>query len=356
MINMFEEKQNNLHLSWQSIIRLYLPILLIVVFWYFRNILLIALLSFILASLFEKPIDYLTLKLKNRFFASLIVYLMMIIIFSLLIYNGAKIIINNLDQIVTILPKEESLENVKKYLFDWKGINLESLNFSNGLANLEVIFTQISYFLKKSFDIFGKLLGGTFTAFLVILLSFFINTEKNGIEKGIRFLIPWQYEDYAVYLWGKARKKVSNWFFSQLILSIFVGVAVYFVLSILGIMRAELFALLAGVLDFIPYLGPFIAFFIIAAFVLSQNLFLGLIALISFLVIQLIEGLIAPSLRAKAMKMNPIIIILSLLIGAKLAGAIGVIIVLPLAATFVEFIRDIRSGRLESYLPQRKLI
>lgn len=353
---MFEEKANNLHLSWQSIFRLYFPVLLIVVLWYFRSILLVALLSFILASLFEKPIDYLTSKLKNRFFASLVVYLAVVIIFSLLIYTALMVLINNMDQIGNILPQGYGYENLQKYILEWQGISFKDLTFKADLDNLDIIFNQLSDFIRESFNILGKLLGGTFTAFLIILLSFFINTEKNGIEKGIRFLVPWQYEDYAVYLWGKARKKVSNWFFSQFILSIFVGLSVYFVLSILGITRAEFLGLLAGILDFIPYLGPFIAFFVIATFALSQNLFLGFVALISFIVIQLIEGLIAPSLRAKAMKMNPIIIILSLLIGAKLAGVVGVIIILPLAATFVEFIRDIRSGRLESYLPQRRLL
>lgn len=350
---MFEEKSNNLTLSWQSIFRLYLPVFLIFALWYFRSILLIAILAFILASLFEKPIDFLAQKLKNRFFASLLVYLGIIIIFSLLFYIGILVIINNLDQLRNILPQGLNIEGLRSYFLEGQEINLQELG---ELTDLESIISQFSNFFQKSFNILGKVLGGTFTAFLVILLSFFINTEKNGIEKGIRFLVPWQYEDYVVYLWGKARKKVSNWFFSQLILSIFVGLGVYFVLSILGIARAEFLALLAGILDFIPYLGPFVAFIVIAVFVLSQNLFLGLIALISFIIIQLIEGLIAPSLRAKAMKMNPIIIILSLLIGGKLAGAIGVIIILPLAATFVEFIRDLRSGRLESYLPQRRLL
>ncbi|MGB9726644.1 MAG: AI-2E family transporter [Minisyncoccia bacterium] len=353
---MFEEKSNNLTLSWQSIFRLYLPIFLIIIFWYLKSILLIAVLAFILASLLERPIDYLAQKLKNRFFASLLVYLIAITIFSLLIYTGFLVIINNFDQLRNILPQGLNFDKWQNYFLDWQEIKLKEINFSQGINDLETIIFQFSNFFQKSFNILGKILGGTFTAFLVILLSFFINTEKNGIEKGIRFLVPWRYEEYVIYLWGKARKKVSNWFFSQLILSIFVGLGVYFVLSILGVRQAEFLALLAASLDFVPYLGPFIAFLIIAIFALSQNLFLGLIALVSFIFIQLFEGLVAPSLRAKAMKINPLIIIFSLLIGGKLAGAIGVIIILPLVATFVEFLRDLRSGRLESYLPLRRLL
>jgi len=349
---MLEEKPNTINLSWQSIFRLYLPIALVFLIFYFRSIILIAILSFILASLFERPIDYLSLKWKNRWLASFVVYLALLAIFSILIYLGTVILIKNLDEIINLFPnflKAEEIENTFSKLGQFSAFNLDF----NNLKNLS---TQIINILESSFGIFSKILGGTFTTFLVILLSFFINTEKNGIEKGLRFLIPWQYEDYVIYLWGKARRKVGDWFFSQIILSLFVGILVYIVLSILGFSKAEFLGLLSGVLDFIPYLGPFIAFIILALITLTQNLFLGLIALISFLVIQIIEGLVAPSLRAKALKMNPIVVILSLLIGAKIAGAIGIIIVLPLAATFVEFLKDLRSGRLESYLPQRRLI
>ncbi len=350
---MFEEKNNNLTLSWQGILRLYLPIFLIFTLWYFRSLILIVILAFILASLLEKPIDYLDRKIKSRFWASLIVYLLIICLFSFLIYYGAVVFLNNLDQIESSLGNLINLKAIYENIKDFKEIGFGKISLGE---QFDTLIYQIFDFIQKSFNVLGKVLGGTFTAFLVVLLSFFINTEKNGIEKGIRFLVPWQYEEYAVYLWTKARKKVSSWFFSQIILSIFVGLGVYFILTILGFPRAEFLGLVAGVLDFIPYLGPIIAFFILALFLLSENLVLGIIALFGFIVVQLVEGLVAPSLRAKAMKMNPLIIILSLLIGGKLLGVVGVIIILPLAATFVEFIKDWRSGRLESYLPQRKLI
>jgi len=353
---MFEEKPNNLTLSWQSVIRLYLPIILIIVLWYFRSILLIVILAFIIASIFEKPIDYLSLRWKNRWLATLVVYLISLTIFSILIYFSAVIVIRNFDQLSNVLPNwlQEKIET--SGIFNSRNFQITGLNLSRATEDLKTLSTQLFNFIKQSVAFFSKIVGGTFTVFLVFLLSFFINTEKNGIEKGIRFLVPWQYEDYAVYLWDKARQKVGNWFFSQILLSLFVGLSVFIVLSILGIKQAEFLGLLAGILDFIPYLGPFIAGIIIVVSTLSQNLISGIVVLIAFIIIQIVEGIISPSLKAKAMKLNPIIIIISLLIGAKMAGAIGVVIILPLAATFVEFLKDLRSGRLQSYLPQRRLL
>jgi len=61
-------------------------------------------------------------------------------------------------------------------------------------------------------------------------------------------------------------------------------------------------------------------------------------------------------LRAKTMKLNPLVIILAVLIGGKLAGVAGIIIALPLAAAAIGLIRDIQTGSIAAYLPQKKLL
>jgi len=89
---------------------------------------------------------------------------------------------------------------------------------------------------------------------------------------------------------------------------------------------------------------------------LSQNLLMGLIALGIVIIVQLLENIIAPPIRAKAMQMNPLMIILAILLGSKLMGALGAIIALPIAAVIIELFRDIRSGKINEYLPQKKLL
>jgi len=88
----------------------------------------------------------------------------------------------------------------------------------------------------------------------------------------------------------------------------------------------------------------------------SQSFFLGISILIIFIIIQTIEGFISPILRAKTMKLNPLVIILAVLIGGKLAGVAGIIIALPLAAAAIGLIRDIQTGSIAAYLPQKKLL
>ncbi len=352
---MFKENNSNntINLSWASAWRLYAPLLILLGIWYFRSLILMLLVSFIVASLLEKPIDYISQRQVNRWLATALVYAVLIIGLGLLVYLGLEIINKNIPALINRLSVWFNLETTKEW---WQKYGLNSIvsgnfwdTFNSGQGNL------LSY-AKQGISTISKIFGGTFSIVLLIIISFFINTEKDGIEKGIRFILPWQYEDYGVYLWTKARDKISGWFYSQLILSLFFGLMVFATFNILGVPYAEFLAVAAGLLDFIPYLGPFILMVISFLLGVTQSWGLGLMILLTLFILEQIEGFIAPLLRSKMMNLNPLIIIIALIVGGKLAGAIGIIIVLPLTATFLEFIKDWRSGRLESYLPQRRLV
>jgi len=340
-------------ISWQSILRLFIVLLAFIAAWYFRQVIFIILLGFIVASLLDRPIDYFEGKWKNRWLATFIIYFIFLTVLGLIaclfipVFN---------DYIVGFLDFLPSWMNKGVFLELWQGWQSLEFPIQNWLNLLGISQGQVSEFLLQSGNLLTKILGGAFSAFFVLLLSFFINTEKKGIEKTIRLIFPSAYEDYAVHLWGRTRRKVGSWFFSQLILSGIVGGSVYLSLKILGVPQAEFLAILAALFDFIPYIGPLIIGFIAFLVGVSQSFFLGVSILIIFVIIQAIEGFISPILRAKTMKLNPLVIILAVLIGGKLAGVAGIIIALPLAAAAIGLIRDIQTGNITAYLPQKKLL
>ena len=349
---MFKTTQT-IDISWQSILRLFVILLAFIAAWYFRQVIFIILLGFIVASLLDRPIDYFEGKWKNRWLATFIIYFIFLTALGLIaclfipIFN---------DYIVGFLDFFPSWMNKGAFLELWQGWQSVEFPIQNWLNLLGISQSQVSEFLLQSGNLLTKILGGAFSAFFVLLLSFFINTEKKGIEKAIRLICPNAYEDYAVHLWGRTRRKVGSWFFGQLILSGMVGGLVYLSLKILGVPQAEFLAILAALFDFIPYIGPLIIGFIAFLIGVSQSFFLGISILIIFIIIQAIEGFISPILRAKTMKLNPLVIILAVLIGGKLAGVAGIIIALPLAAAAIGLIRDIQTGSIAAYLPQKKLL
>jgi len=333
-----------LDISWQSIWRFFLVLICILAIWYFRQIILFVLIAFIIASLLETPINAIDRKIKHRWASTFLVYFITIFLIGLLIYVSIPFLMEALQMFRHNFNLNINSSALLDIVEKW---NLSDIQWGNNQL--------ISIFLK-SFGFLIKFTGGIFSLVFIVLLSFFINTETQGVEKGIRLLTPQSYENYVVILWGKARKKVSNWFYSQLILSLFVALGLFIGLYILRMPNIGFLVMLAALLDFIPYIGSVIAGIIITFVGLSQSLLVGVIALGIVIIVQLLENIIAPSIRAKTMQMNPLMIILAILLGGKLMGVLGTIIALPIAAVIIELFRDLRSGKINEYLPQKKLL
>lgn len=350
---MFENQKQTIDISWQSTWRFFIILLLLLTIWFFRQIILFALVAFIIASLLEEPVNYLSSKIKSRWLATLIIYLISLFLIGLLVYLAIPLVS---ETIINLIPKFNlniNPEIIRSFIQEWEKTETP---FKNLFSSFSPLSNQLLDFFTKSISFLVKITGGAFSIFFIFLLAFFLNTERNGVERGIRLITPKNYEEYAVYLWGKARKKVCGWFYSQLILSLFVGISAFIAFKILALPNPEFLAILAALFDFIPYVGPFIVGFIATVFGLSQSLLLGVLSLIIFIAIQVLESIIAPSIRSRVMQINPLIIMFAILFGGKLAGALGIVIALPLAATIIEFIRDARSEKINSYLPQKKLL
>ncbi len=292
----------------------------------------------------------LELKLKNRWLATFLVYFFVMAAIIALISVALPIIWDSFNTFSKNF-------NFNFNLSTWPEIfqNLEETNFplSDLFSASSVDFLNL---FKRSVAVVTKISGGAMYLFFVFLLAFFLNTEQQGVARGIRLLAPKEYENYAIYLWEKTRRKVGSWFGSQCLISLFVSLMVLVASLLLGLPGAGFLALAAGLLDFLPYLGPFLSGILITLFGLTQSFSLGIVALLIFLGIQALENVIAPFLRSRAMKLNPLIIILALLFGGKVGGAAGIIVSLPLGAALIDFLKDLRSGQVNGYLPQKKLL
>jgi predicted PurR-regulated permease PerM len=235
---MFKTTQS-LDISWQSILRFYVILLSFVAAWYFRQVIFIILVGFVMASLLDRPIDYFEKKWKNRWLATFIIYFLFLIGLGLIACLFIPVFNNHIVGFMDFFP---SWMNKGAFLQLWQGWQPAELSMQNWLSLLGISQGQLSEFLLQSGNLLTKILGGAFSAFFVLLLSFFINTEKKGIEKAIRLIFPSVYEDYVIHLWGIARRKVGSWFFSQSILSGIVGGLVYISLKIVGVPQAEFLA------------------------------------------------------------------------------------------------------------------
>lgn len=199
-------------------------------------------------------------------------------------------------------------------------------------------------------SIISSIFGGLFSFILIVVLSFYLAVQENGIDEFLRLVTPIKHRDYVADLWRRSQEKIGYWMQGQLLLIILIGVLTYLGLAILGVPYALLLALLAGLMELIPIFGPIIAAIPAVILALANGIsFLepgvaaaGAVGLFYVLIQQFENHLIYPLVVQKVVGVPPMLVIIGLIVGWNLAGFLGVILAVPVAAGLMEFAHDIQ--------------
>mgnify|MGYP001583023894 CR=1 FL=1 len=233
------------------------------------------------------------------------------------------------------------IENSRTVVINDKG----NLSIQGIISGLNEAITNVSAgFVHSASSVFG----GAISLILIVVLSFYLAVQEDGVEKFLRIVVPRKREDYVLDLWKRTQTKIGLWMQGQLILAIVVGLLVYLGLMILGVRNALLFAVLAALLETIPLFGPIIAAIpAVAAAYVDNGASAGFIVVGLYLIIQQFENhLIYPLVVKKIVGVPPILVIISLLIGFKLAGFLGILLSVPLSSMLVEFLDDVQKRKV----------
>jgi predicted PurR-regulated permease PerM len=208
-------------------------------------------------------------------------------------------------------------------------------------ANLQKISSGI-------LNVVSALFGGIGSTIFIMTIAFFLSLEGEGINKFLKILVPKKYEDYALFVWQRAQNRVSGWFGSRVLMCMFVGLLFFITLWLFGIEYALILAVLAAVLDMVPFIGPIVTGVITFMLIGFDDPAKAILALIVFFLIQQIENsILAPVLTKKFVGISSVLVLLALAIGAKLAGIMGAILAIPLTGIISEFLRDFIAKRKE---------
>ncbi|HEY4499419.1 MAG TPA: AI-2E family transporter [Candidatus Paceibacterota bacterium] len=195
--------------------------------------------------------------------------------------------------------------------------------------------------------------GGILSLILIIVLSFYLAVQEDGVARFLKIVIPVRYESYILDLWRRSQVKIGRWLQGQFLLGLLIGVLVYLGLTILGVKNALLLALLAAVFELIPVFGPILSAVpaVVLAFIhglsfIDPGVGSAVAVVLFYVLIQQFENhLIYPLVVRKVVGIPPIIVILAIIVGFKLADVLGVILSVPLAAILVEFLDDIQRDK-----------
>jgi len=333
-------KNITVNIDSNTLVRFLFIAILVLILYVIRDVIMVLLFSVVIASAISPVVGWLQKRRIPRSLGTFVVFIILFAILALILY-------------VIINPLSSELENLSEIFplyFDRISLQFEEVRSSSPqyeelLSNIQVYLSRISDSLKSFatniFAALAKIFGGLATAVIVIVISFYLTAEEKGIPLFLRSITPVKHQSYILNLWSRVQTKIGRWIRGQIILSLAVGIAVFIGLSIFGIRYKLILALIAAVFEIIPFIGPLLAAIpaVILGFLKSPIVALWT-ALVYFVVQQLENTILVPKIMQKAVGLNPVIIIISLLIGAQLLGFAGVILAIPIAAVIVEIIKD----------------
>ena len=173
-------------------------------------------------------------------------------------------------------------------------------------------------------------------------LALYLSLEEKGIENFFLLLTPKQYHAQALSIASRMQGKVSQWLFGQMILMLIAFVMYYIGLSILGVPYALAIAFFGGLMEILPYIGPVLAAVPAIIIGLLSSPVLGFSAFIFYIVAHQIEAhIVAPQVMKHSAGLSPVALIIAILVGLELGGALGIILAVPIIMVLSVFVEDI---------------
>jgi predicted PurR-regulated permease PerM len=312
------------------------------IFLYFQHLITVLVVAAILAFLLNYPVRFIERFYRSRSQAVILVLLLTLTLLIVLGFTLVPIIMTQTAELLNNLPAwlDTSTTNFDR-LSDWtrsRRLPLDLRAMATSIyarvdSQLQVLATQVLGFALGT-------LSGLLDTMLVIVLAFYKLLYGKKLWLGLVGLLPAQ---IGIPLSEALRLNFQNFFISQLLLGFFMFATLTPIFLIMGVPYALLFALLIGLAELIPFVGATLGIGLVTILVMLNSFWLAIRVAIAAIVMQQIkDNVLAPRLMGEFIGLNPILIFIALLMGAKVAGILGVIIAVPIAGTIKDTIDAIR--------------
>ena len=341
-------------------VRVVLVAVCVLLLWFLRDLALVILTAIVIASFMDSSIPHLQKIGINRILGIIILYAGSLLTLFALFYLFAPLLITEIYNFSTFIssyaPDVSFLSYFQNEAFSGAKEIVSALSGRFSITALLSVSKAFVLNLSSGFfQVLSVAFGGIFNFVLIILISFYLSIQEKGIENFLRIIIPIQYEDYVVDLWTRSSYKIGLWVRGQMLVGFVVGVLIYLILSLLGIQYALLLAIIAGVMEMVPY-GILVALIPTFAFsYLSDGISSALMVTGAYVIVHQFEVfLFAPLIIKKIVGLSPIVIILAVVIGFELDGFWGAILAIPVAVVMMEFLNDIEKDKILAHAGDEK--
>lgn len=334
------EKHETINISTVTVLKVVFIVLLLWFLWIVRDVLLIFVISIIISSAIDPVADFLSKHRIPRFLSVSLVY---ILFFGLVALIGFLIV-------PPLTAQFEAIKGADVYQTFVSRIGVYSTSLSHS-----AIGQAINNSFRDLFNNFGGtlfattrgVLTGLVSVITILVISFYLTVEENGMKNFVKHLAPYKHQAYVMKLVTKIQRKMGAWLLGQMILSAVIFGLVFIGLTVLKVQFALVLALVAGLMEIVPIIGPFIAGTFAVFFAFLQSPTLAVFVVILWVITQQLENhIIVPVIMSRSVGINPVMVILAVLTGATLGGFVGALIAIPVVSGISVFIEDLMEGQV----------
>lgn len=341
-------------------------ITLFIVFWYLLylvlDIIVIFLFALFLNILFSPFLNSFNKRKIGDFLGITIIYAFLIIFVGLVFFTIVPIFVK---QVSFFIASIGNFVNDFYIAYERNGIEwlwipsflhpiIEKVDLKEILSMLNNNISQISSFFADNFKnvlsswvgLVSSITSSVFNFILVFVFAFFIALERKEIRTFFYMILPHKTSKYIELKEKTVVKTLWSWLKWQFLLwvSIFTITLIWLlIIKLFWVHIEEVFtlALIAGMMEFIPYIGPFIALLPAIAVAATISGKAVIIIIVLYIIIQQIENnLLVPYIMSKQLKLSPFLVLIWMTLWAALAWIIGIIVAIPIISIIQIFWND----------------
>jgi predicted PurR-regulated permease PerM len=303
-------------------------VVILVLLWYAIDVVLLAFIGVLAAILLRAPADWLTARwgVSERWSLALVGVVILAGLVAVAVLFGQGIAAQSL-QLADRIP--EIIEAFRQKLGESElGARVLALAESSGL-----FAGGDGQFIGRGLGLIGSTFGAVANVLIVVFFAVFMAAQPRPYVNGFLFLVPRRHRARGREVIDEIGQVLRRWLVGQSLLSACVALLTGAGLLLLGAPFAIALGLLAGMMEFVPYIGPFVAAVpaILVGFADGPQLALKIALL--FLFIQSLESyVLAPLIQHKAVYLPPAVILFAQVLMGVIVGALGVAVATPLAA------------------------
>ena len=322
--------ERGFEITWASLWRIVGMLLLFSVLYFAMDIWIAVLLAIVISSALDPSVSWLEKRRIPRIVSTLGIFILLIFILALILYAVVPIALSE----VTVLLKSVGT-------IDIPALGLQSVSkiiaiINGGLENL----TNVLLSGNVSFgSIISQFVGGATLAISTFVLSFYLTVDRDGVEKFLLAVLPPAYEEKILDVYFKTRTKIGSWLYGQIFLSLSIGFSAFIGLWLIGVKYSLVLGILTGIFEIVPFVGPIVSGAIAFLIAVASSFTAGIYVFLLYLLIHQVESLVlTPIFMRMTTSLHPAAVLISLLVGAKLFGVVGLILAVPVTVMLQELI------------------